>query len=169
MAYGFNVVTIWVENKCSIVVRVIVRSDAGSAVVLTACGQRSLVEGIDGGPGRNTKSNVNGWLVCGATADPEVWLWGFSEAGDICVINKADLPAGDETAAALAEARALELEAHRICARETGDVAALEAALTARVVAALAAADALPWVVRSWYDEHGALRLPSVSAHTNVY
>lgn len=38
-----------------------------------------------------------------------------------------------------------------------------------RGLAALAAADALPWVVRSWYDEHGALRLPSVSAHTNAY
>ena len=128
MAYGFNVVTIWVENKCSIVVRVIVRSDAGSAVVLTACGQRSLVEGIDGGPGRNTKSNVNGWLVCGATADPEVWLWGFSEAGDICVPSHRCRNLGEKRVAEWRECS--DVEGLALCVVADGDASVINHVLS---------------------------------------
>ena len=58
-------------------------------------------------------------------------------AGDLCVVNKTDLPAGGDTAATLVGARALELEVHRICAQDSRDLAALEGALTARVVAML--------------------------------
>lgn len=57
--------------------------------------------------------------------------------GDLCLVAKADLPAGDSVARALAEAAALGLEAHVLSARRPEDVAALEAALTRQVVAAL--------------------------------
>lgn len=61
--------------------------------------------------------------------------------GDLCLVAKADLPAGDSVARALAEAAALGLEAHVLSARRPEDVAALEAALTRQVVAALGASE----------------------------
>ena len=61
--------------------------------------------------------------------------------GDLCLVAKADLPAGDSVARALAEAAALGLEAHVLSARRPEDVAALEAALTRQVVAALGSSE----------------------------
>ncbi len=55
-------------------------------------------------------------------------------AGDLCVINKADLAPGDDTGRALVEARALELEMHRIIAREASHVGVILAALTDQVL-----------------------------------
>ncbi len=80
------------------------------------------------------------WVVDGSGAAPSPPPAEL-QAGDLCVINKADLPPGDETARALVEARALELELHRLSAREEADLGALGQALTARVVEALAAAE----------------------------
>ena len=54
---------------------------------------------------------------------------------------RPDLPAGDSVARALAEAAALGLEAHVLSARRPEDVAALEAALTRQVVAALGSSE----------------------------
>ena len=61
--------------------------------------------------------------------------------GDLCLVAKADLPAGDSVARALAEAAALGLEAHVLSARRPEDIAALEAALTRQVVAALGSSE----------------------------
>ena len=61
--------------------------------------------------------------------------------GDLCLVAKADLPAGDSVARALAEAAALGLETHVLSARRPEDVAALEAALTRQVVAALGSSE----------------------------
>ena len=84
-------------------------------------------------------------------ADLRVWVVdGASQAAatvpdlhphDLCVINKADLEQGAETGHALVEARALNVEVHRVSAWKPADIAALEQALEGRVVEALAGAD----------------------------
>ena len=80
------------------------------------------------------------WVVDGASSavdPPPAEL----RAGDLCVINKADLPPGDDTGRALLETRALELELHRISARDTGHVGVILAALTDHVVGRLSGAE----------------------------
>jgi tRNA modification GTPase len=84
-------------------------------------------------------------------ADLRVWVVdGASQAAatvpdlhphDLCVINKADLEPGAETGHALVEARALNVEVHRVSAWKPADIAALEQTLEGRVVEALAGAD----------------------------
>ena len=84
-------------------------------------------------------------------ADLRVWVVdGASQAAatvpdlhlhDLCVINKADLEQGAETGHALVEARALNVEVHRVSAWKPADIAALEQALESRVVETLAGAD----------------------------
>lgn len=73
------------------------------------------------------------WVVDGASSaidpPPEELT-----AGDLCVINKSDQPPGDDTGRALVESRALELEMHRISAREPTHVGAILAALTDQVL-----------------------------------
>jgi tRNA modification GTPase len=93
-----------------------------------------------------------------ASADLRIWVVDGSssaidpppeelQAGDLCVINKADLAPGDDTGRAVVEARALELELHRISARETAHVGAILAALTDQVVGRLSG-DELPTATR---------------------
>ncbi|CAN5906934.1 tRNA uridine-5-carboxymethylaminomethyl(34) synthesis GTPase MnmE [soil metagenome] len=93
-----------------------------------------------------------------ASADLRIWLVDGSSsaidpppeeltAGDLCVINKSDLPPGDDTGRALLEARALELEMHRISAREASHVGVILAALTDQVVQRLSG-DELPTATR---------------------
>ena len=73
------------------------------------------------------------WVVDGASSaidpPPEELT-----AGDLCVINKSDLNPGDDTGRAVVEARALELELHRISARDASHVGVILAALTDRVL-----------------------------------
>ena len=93
-----------------------------------------------------------------ASADLRIWLVDGSSsaidpppeeltAGDLCVINKSDLPPGDGTGRALVEARALELEMHRISAREATHLGVILAALTDQVVQRLSG-DELPTATR---------------------
>lgn len=127
------------------IIEVPLRLAGYKAVVADTAGLRETTDEIEAEGVRRARAWAAGadlrvWVVDGSGAHaspPPAEL----EAGDLCVINKADLPAGGETGAALVEARALELEVHRLSARETADVGALEAALSARVVAALAAAE----------------------------
>lgn len=60
---------------------------------------------------------------------------------DLCVVNKADLPPGDETSRAIAEAQALGIDLLRLSAHNAKDISALEGALEHRVVEALAGAE----------------------------
>ncbi len=93
-----------------------------------------------------------------ASADLRIWLVDGSSsaidpppeeltAGDLCVINKSDLPPGDDTGRALLEARALELEMHRISAQDASHVGAILAALTDQVIQRLSG-DELPTATR---------------------
>ena len=95
-------------------------------------------------------------------ADLRIWVVdGSSDAAatapglhphDLCVINKADLPASDETGHALVEARAANVEILRLSARKPDDVGALELALERRVVEALAGHE-LPTATRLRHRE----------------
>ena len=80
------------------------------------------------------------WVVDGASSavDPPP---GELRAGDLCVINKSDLDPGDDTGRAVLEARALELELHRISAHDPGHVGAVLAALTDQVLQRLSGAE----------------------------
>lgn len=71
---------------------------------------------------------------------------------DLCVINKADLPAGDETGHAVVEARAAIVEILRLSAWKPDDISALRSALERRVVEALAGAE-LPTATRLRHRE----------------
>ena len=84
-------------------------------------------------------------------ADLRLWvLEGSSEgrsplprtlkAGDFCLINKADLPAGDETAHGLVQARARELNVYRFSAINSEDIAKLKTNLTGHLVDRLSGA-----------------------------
>ncbi|AWM78564.1 tRNA uridine-5-carboxymethylaminomethyl(34) synthesis GTPase MnmE [Phenylobacterium parvum] len=94
-------------------------------------------EGVRRARRRAEAADLRLWVVDGsgggdASPAPEVL-----RAGDICLVAKADLPAGDAAAQAQVEAVALRLEPHRLSAHRAEDVAALEAVLAERVVAAL--------------------------------
>ncbi|UTP39657.1 tRNA uridine-5-carboxymethylaminomethyl(34) synthesis GTPase MnmE [Phenylobacterium sp. LH3H17] len=86
------------------------------------------------------EADLRVWVVDGAS-DARASAPGDLHPHDLCLINKADLPAGAETGHALVEARALGIDVLRLSARETADIAALEAALERRVVEALAGAE----------------------------
>lgn len=66
---------------------------------------------------------------------------------DLCVVNKADLPPGDDTGRAIAEAQALGIDLLRLSAHKPADIEALERALERRVVDALAGVE-LPTATR---------------------
>ena len=91
------------------------------------------------------------WVVDGSRSaiDPPP---GELQAGDLVVINKSDLPPGDDTGRALVEARALELEMHRISAREASHVAVVLGALTDLVTQSLSGAE-LPTATRLRHRE----------------
>ena len=138
------------------IIEVPMRLGGYKALVADTAGLRETADEIEAEGVRRARAWARGadlrvWVVDGSgphAAPPPAEL----EAGDLCVINKADLPLGGETGAALAEARALELEVHRLSARETADVAILEATLTSRVVDALGSAE-LPTATRLRHGE----------------
>ncbi|MFD3264891.1 tRNA uridine-5-carboxymethylaminomethyl(34) synthesis GTPase MnmE [Phenylobacterium ferrooxidans] len=86
------------------------------------------------------------WVVDGASSAIDPPPEELS-AGDLCVINKSDLNPGDDTGRTVVEARALELELHRISARDTTHVGVILAALTDQVLQRLSG-DELPTATR---------------------
>ncbi len=118
----------------------------GYKVVLAdTAGQRETEDEIEAEGVRRARAwsqdaDLRIWVVDGSGQAPAPPPPGL-KAGDLCVISKADLPPGAETGRAQLESRALELELHRISARETADLTALETLLTDHVVAALAGSE----------------------------
>jgi hypothetical protein len=55
---GFNSVAVGIDEKCSVVVRAVVRPQAGFAIVLATDSQSALVEGIYRRPRRGRKCQV---------------------------------------------------------------------------------------------------------------
>ncbi|MFM1958624.1 MAG: hypothetical protein RL588_141 [Pseudomonadota bacterium] len=93
-------------------------------------------EGVRRARRRAEAADLRLWVVdgSGSTASPAPDVL---RPGDLCLLAKADLPAGDAAARALAEAAALGLEPHRLSAHRADDIAALEGVLAERVIAAL--------------------------------
>lgn len=95
-------------------------------------------------------------------ADLRIWVVDGSDDGpaampllhphDLCVINKSDLGAGDETGHALVEARAFGIEVLRLSAVSPKDIGALEAVLERHVVEALSGGE-LPTATRLRHRE----------------
>jgi tRNA modification GTPase len=97
-------------------------------------------EGVRRARRRAEAADLRLWVVDGAGVEASP----ASDAlrpGDLCLVAKADLPAGDAAARALAEAAALGLEPHRLSAHRDEDIAALEAVLSQHVIAALGSAE----------------------------
>jgi tRNA modification GTPase len=97
-------------------------------------------EGVRRARRRAEAADLRLWVVDGAgdgaSPAPDVL-----RSGDLCLVAKADLPAGDAAARALAEAASLGLEPHRLSAHRSEDIAALEAVLSRHVITALGSAE----------------------------
>jgi len=76
VADGLDVVTVGVEHERAVVLRVILGTDAGRAVVLAAGGDRRLVERADLGATLRTKRDVHAidLALAGSPIDPEIGL-----------------------------------------------------------------------------------------------
>jgi tRNA modification GTPase len=127
------------------VIEVHLRLGGYKVLLADTAGQRETADEIEAEGVRRAQAwsrdaDLRVWVVDGADDAPAPPPPGL-KAGDLCVISKADLPSGAETGRAQLESRALELELHRISARETADLSALEAILTAHVVGALAGSE----------------------------
>lgn len=122
------------------IIEVSLRLAGYKAVLADTAGLRETQDAVETEGVRRALRRAEGadlrlWVVdgSGAAAPPP----GVLRAGDLCLVAKADLPAGDATPRALAEAQALGMEPIRLCAHQQADVAALEAVLAARVAEAL--------------------------------
>lgn len=127
------------------VIEVPLRLGGYKVLLADTAGQRDTTdeveaEGVRRAQAWSASADLRIWVVDGAGEAPSPPPPGL-KAGDLCLISKADLPAGAETGRAQLEARALELEIHRLSARETEGLAALEQVLTGRVVSELAGAE----------------------------
>ena len=138
------------------IIEVHLRLGGYKVLIADTAGLRETADEIEAEGVRRAKAWAAGadlrvWVVDGSAAHvgrPPSEL----EAGDLCVINKADLPPGGETGAALLEARSLELEVHRISANRSADVEIVQETLTSRVVSVLAAAE-MPTATRLRHAE----------------
>ena len=97
-------------------------------------------EGVRRARRRAEAADLRLWVVDGAGVEASTAPDAL-RPGDLCLVAKADLPAGDAAARALAEAAALGLEPHRLSAHRAEDIAALEAVLSQHVIAALGSAE----------------------------
>lgn len=82
------------------------------------------------------------WVLDGAASDDD-WRYALdlARSGDVCLLNKSDLPAGDDAAFAVAEAEARGLKTILISLKTEPTAAAVRDALTAEVVAALSVSE----------------------------
>ncbi|HPA37138.1 MAG TPA: tRNA uridine-5-carboxymethylaminomethyl(34) synthesis GTPase MnmE [Phenylobacterium sp.] len=127
------------------VIEVPLRLGGYKVLLADTAGQRDTAdeveaEGVRRAQAWSASADLRVWVVDGAGETPALPPPGL-KAGDFCLISKADLPPGAETGRAQVEARALELELHRLSARETEGLAALEQVLTDRVVSELAGSE----------------------------
>jgi tRNA modification GTPase len=97
-------------------------------------------EGVRRARRRAEAADLRLWVVDGAGVEASPAPDAL-RPGDLCLVAKADLPAGDAAARALVEAAALGLEPHRLSAHRAEDIAALEAVLSRHVIAALGSAE----------------------------
>ena len=97
-------------------------------------------EGVRRARRRAEAADLRLWVVDSSGGDGSL-APDLLRSGDLCLLAKADLPAGDAGARALAAAPGLGLETLRMSAHRPEDVTALEALLSERVIAALGSAE----------------------------
>ena len=71
MADGFDVVAVGIEDERTVIVGVIVRPNAGRAIVTAAGGERRRMESVDPLPAVTSKSDMHRRLVARRLMDPE--------------------------------------------------------------------------------------------------
>ena len=71
MADGFDVVAVGIEDERTVIVGVIVRSNAGRAIVTAAGGERRPMESVNPLPAVASKSDMHRRLVARRLMDPE--------------------------------------------------------------------------------------------------
>lgn len=71
MADGFDVVAVGIEDERTVIVGVIVRPNAGRAIVTAAGGERRPMESVDPLPAVTSKSDMHRRLVARRLMDPE--------------------------------------------------------------------------------------------------
>src|SRR2546427_7742285 len=80
---GFDIVSVGVENERAVIIRMVVRAQARSAVVLAARGDRRTIERIDVRPRVGAKRDMNRRNIGLALADPEIRLRRHAEACEL--------------------------------------------------------------------------------------
>lgn len=85
MTDRLDVVTIRVEHKSPKVVRMVMRTQPGGAIVTSAGGERRLVESLDAGAARYPERDMDGRDVGRAAADPEFRFGWHAESGERAV------------------------------------------------------------------------------------
>ncbi len=91
MAYRLDVVAVGVENERAVIVRMILRTQTGSAVVASAGRNRGLVKVIDNAPLRRRKRDVSGPRRI-ALPYPEIGLPVLSETRRIAELHQQLIP-----------------------------------------------------------------------------
>ncbi|OXE35585.1 MAG: tRNA uridine-5-carboxymethylaminomethyl(34) synthesis GTPase MnmE [Phenylobacterium zucineum] len=109
--------------------KVIMADTAG----LRDTGDEIEAEGVRRAKAWAAEADLRIWVVDGAQVHGLPAPDGL-RARDLCLINKADLPAGGQTGTALQEALALSLDVHRVSAHQAEDLRVLKEALSLRVI-----------------------------------
>jgi hypothetical protein len=71
VAHGFNIVTVWTNDKGAVVVRMVLRPQTRRPVVLAAGGDGTAIEVVDLTPGLCGKREVQGSALHRAGPEPE--------------------------------------------------------------------------------------------------
>src|SRR5687767_12435473 len=74
VADRLDIVPVGIMDEGGIIIRMVMRSDAGPAIVTPARGQRRLVKGINLGPRIDGKGDMRPFTDPLIVADPEEWL-----------------------------------------------------------------------------------------------
>ena len=81
MADRLDVVSVGIKHECAVVVRVVVRPQAGRAIVLAAGRKRRTIKCVNRGAVFGSDRNVQRTVGPALRSDPEIWLAAGAEAG----------------------------------------------------------------------------------------
>ena len=79
MTDRLNIVTIRVKNEGAIVVRMVLRAQPWCPIVTTTRRKGGVVKRVDQGSAAHLKSNMNGRIIGGALANPEIRFLRFAK------------------------------------------------------------------------------------------
>lgn len=83
MAYSLNIVAVRIKNKRTVVIRMIVQTQAGWAIVAATRRNCRFIECVNMGTSSSAKRHMHRGIIGQTLAYPEVWLWRFTETSNI--------------------------------------------------------------------------------------